>query len=244
YTPNAGFIGSESFSYTIEDAFGAQAQANVSIMVIDPNEAPLASDDAAVTDQNQSVTIDVLANDSDPDGDVLTVASFTQPANGSVMQDGDALIYTPNEGFFGADSFSYVVSDGQGGEAMAQVNVTVNERDPADNQAPVANPDAASGFASELITVDVLANDFDPDGDPITVIGIDQITAAPTDITINGDGTISFRISATCSGRNLYRYTIADPFGLTSSALIEVNRISSITDEAGVATDSDLNCIL
>jgi len=242
YTPAAGFVGSDSFSYTIEDGFGGQASANVSVVVNDPNSVPLAVDDSASTIAGQPVSIAVLANDSDPDGDALQIASFTQPMNGSVTQQGELLVYTPAAGFSGVDSFSYVVFDSRGGEASAGVAVSVT--DPAQNRPPVANPDSASGPASDVIMVDVLANDFDPDGDALTVIRVDQITAAPTEITINPDGTIGFRISATCSGKNLYRYTIADPFGATASALVEVNRTSAQSSGLAADDESELNCIL
>jgi outer membrane protein OmpA-like peptidoglycan-associated protein len=242
YTPAAGFVGSDSFSYTIEDGFGGQAQANVSVVVRDPNTAPQAADDAASTPAGQPVSIAVLSNDSDPDGDALQVISFTQPNSGAVVQDGDVLVYTPADGFSGVDGFSYVVSDNRGGEASAEVTVTVT--DPAQNRPPVANPDAATGPAGEVILVDVLANDFDPDGDPLTVISVSQITAAPSEITINEDGTIGFVISATCSGRNVFRYTIADPSGATASALVDVNR--SAGEQSGLTVDeeSELNCLL
>jgi len=243
YTPENGFIGSDSFSYTVDDGFGGQAQANVSIVVTDPNQAPVAGDDSATTSAGQPVTIDVLENDTDADGDLLNIASFNQPANGSVSQDGEALAYTPNEGFAGMDSFTYLVSDGRGGEATGQVSITVSA-DPIENRPPVANPDSASGSADQVILVDVLANDFDPDGDPLTVISVDQISAAPSTVTINADGTLGFEISATCSGRNLYRYTIADPSGATASALVTVTRASSNGGDSGTAANADLNCIL
>ncbi|AKS41471.1 Ig-like domain-containing protein [Wenzhouxiangella marina] len=241
YTPNAGFTGSDSFSYTVEDSFGGQAQANVAIVVIEPNAAPAAEDDSAVTQTGQAVSIDVLANDSDPDGDALTITGFGQPANGTVSLDGERLVYQPAEGFSGSDSFSYTVGDGRGGEATAQVTVQVN--DPAANRPPVANPDAASGPGGVPIVVDVLANDFDPDGDPLTVLGVERLSLAATEITINADGTVTFVISPNCNGRNLFRYTIADPSGATSSALIYVTRTGATGEGAETAGDSELNCI-
>lgn len=238
YTPAAGFVGTDSFSYTIEDGFGGQASAVVSVVVSSSNAAPVAQDDSATTQRDTQVSIDVLANDSDADGDPIEIVSFTQPANGSVSQQGDQLVYEPAAGFSGNDQFSYTISDGRGGEDSASVSITVL----SENRPPVANPDSASGPAGVPIVVDVLANDFDPDGDELTVISVVRISAAGADIVINDDGTVSFTISATCNGDNLFRYTISDPFGATDSALVRVTRTGGSGTQA--AGDSELNCIL
>ena len=94
----------------------------------------MAVDDLAGTDPGDAVTIDVLANDSDPDGNVLTISAVSDPANGTAVIDtkgtpsplDDEITYTPDMGFTsGADSFSYTVDDGSGGTATAAVEVTV-----------------------------------------------------------------------------------------------------------------------
>ena len=95
----------------------------------EPNNPPEAVDDSADTPQNMAVDIDVLANDSDPDGDALSVASVTDPANGVVLINGDnTIVYTPDADFFGEDTFTYVVSDGRGGMDTATVTVLVVRR--------------------------------------------------------------------------------------------------------------------
>ncbi len=90
------------------------------------NQPPVAQDDVATTAFGTAVTIEVLANDSDPDGDPLTVVSVTTPANGAAEINADQTVtYTPNAGFSGTDSFGYTISDGREGTASATVTVTV-----------------------------------------------------------------------------------------------------------------------
>jgi PKD repeat protein len=91
------------------------------------NDPPTAADDAAEMDEDTAVTIDVLANDSDPDGDALAVASVTQGAHGTVSSDGSSVTYTPEAGWTGDDTFTYVATDGSLESNAATVTVTVRE---------------------------------------------------------------------------------------------------------------------
>jgi hypothetical protein len=129
YRPNNGFIGSDSFTYTISDGRGGSDTATVRVTVNPrPNRPPDARDDRASTGRNLSVRIDVVANDSDPDGDPISVAGVTQPANGTVVNNGDGTVtYTPRSGFEGNDTFMYTLSDGRGGSDTARVRVTVGD---------------------------------------------------------------------------------------------------------------------
>lgn len=122
YTPQADFAGSDSFSYTVSDGAGGSANAQVSITVQRPNRAPLAVDDRYVVGGFSRNTLNVLANDSDPDGNSLSIASFTQPAFGTITREGNVLVYQGN-GFFTATTFSYTISDGAGGTATATVTL-------------------------------------------------------------------------------------------------------------------------
>lgn len=123
YAPAPGFAGSDSFTYTISDGL-AQASALVTVTVR-VNQPPVATNDAATTDEGSAVTIAVLANDRDANGDLLAVTGASQGANGSVTHTATAVTYTPNLGFKGVDSFAYAVSDGRGGTASAVVTVQV-----------------------------------------------------------------------------------------------------------------------
>ena len=121
-----------------------------------------------------AVAIEVLANDTDPNGDDLTITASDSPtANGgttAINDNGtpgdptdDFIDYTPATGFAGTDTFTYTIDDGNGGTDTATVTVTVN------NAAPVANDDAVSTPTDTALAIDVLANDSDPNGDQLTI---------------------------------------------------------------------------
>jgi len=233
YTPSAGFTGNDSFSYTVEDGFGGQASATVTVTVQSANEPPVVGDLSASTLRNQPVDIDVLAEASDPDGDELSIAGFSQPGNGTVTQTGGVLRYLPDDEFVGSDNFTFTIGDGRGGEASATVVIDVAFA----NRAPVANPDEATTPAGQPVAVDVLANDFDPDGDPLEIVDVVQWYGRPADFTINGDGTITFNVSDSCNGLSRFRYTITDPSGATATANVEVTRLDgggSSTEDAAI----------
>ena len=131
YTPNPGYSGPDSFRFNA--VYGrASVEATVSITVnpAAPNQNPIAQNDSATTRRNTAVSIAVLANDSDPEGQALTVTAVTQAANGTVTitNGGTQVSYVPRNGFTGNDSFTYTVSDGNGGLATATVTVTVNKK--------------------------------------------------------------------------------------------------------------------
>jgi VCBS repeat-containing protein len=168
YTPAAGFIGEDSFGYTIGDGFGGEAAASVSLTVNRVNHLPLAGDDIISLSEDQVLTVNLLANDSDPDNDTLTIVTAGDPLHGTVAigANGD-VTYTPDPNYFGADSFDYTISDGHNGTATATVTIAIA----AENDAPlvaaplidrVVNLNQAFSFA-------VPAGSFtDPDGDPLT----------------------------------------------------------------------------
>jgi hypothetical protein len=163
YTPAANFWGTDAFTYVIVDGQGASDTASVAVTVTPVADPPDAVNDAAGTPEDTPITINVLANDVDPDGDVVTLTSATQPANGTTAIVAGKVKYTPAANFNGPDSFSYDVSDGHGGVDTATVSVTVSPvNDPPTIQAIT---DKTVSWGS-LLTVTPTANDVD--GGPLS----------------------------------------------------------------------------
>lgn len=127
FTPDPDANGLVTFSCTITDAQGATSVATASVQVgVTPvNDAPVAADDSAEVDENGSVVIDVVANDDDVDGDTLTVSGASGATKGSLSVSGGTVTYTPDVDTIGADSFTYTVTDGNGGSDTATVLVTI-----------------------------------------------------------------------------------------------------------------------
>ncbi|MDH4874023.1 Ig-like domain-containing protein [Pseudomonas sp. BN515] len=151
------------------------------------NQAPIAVADSAGTALGTPVSINVLANDSDPDGNMpLAIANLTQPAsgNGSVSANGAVVTYTPPAGLTSplTATFSYQARDSLGAlSAPATVTVTV-----AGNQPPVVVDDSASTTAPNPVTINVLANDSDPEGSALTVASLAQPPVGQGSVTSNG----------------------------------------------------------
>ena len=208
YTPDANFNGTDTISYEIADGNGGTSTASVTVTVNAVNDGPVAADDSATTNEDTAVIIDVLSNDSDIDGDTLSVTSASA-ANGFVAINVDGTLeYTPNANFNGTDTISYEIVDGNGGTSSASVTVTVN----AVNDGPVASDDSASTNEDVAVTIDVLSNDSDIDGDSLTVT---SASAANGSVTINVDGTLEYTPNANFNGTDTISYEIADGNGGT-----------------------------
>ncbi len=222
YTPNANFNGTDTIIYTISDGNGGFSTATVTVTVGAQNDPPVALDDAATTNEDTPVTIAVLGNDSDLDGNPLTVVSATAP-NGTVTINPDGTVtYTPNANFNGVDTITYTISDGNGGFATATITVVVAPV----NDAPVAANDTATTPEDAPVTVAVLANDSDVDGDPLTV------TSASTpdgQVVINPDGTITFTPNPNFNGTTTVTYVISDGNGGTATATLTLT-VAAVND--------------
>jgi len=240
YTPDADFNGTDTFAYTVSDGNGGTAIAEVTVSVAMVNEAPVAQDDAATTGEDMPVTVSVLDNDSDPDEDRLTIESLTRPVHGTAVRSGESVIYTPTRDSNGTDSFTYTVSDGNGGTATARVEITIAPI----NDPPVGRDDATATVEDTPTTVDVLVNDSDVDGDALTVGSVSQ----PDNGTVVNDGdAVTYEPDPEFNGVDRFTYTVADGNGGTATATVTVTVTptndppvaqddSAVTDEGTLVT--------
>lgn len=247
FQADAGYSG----SYPLVIGYATQTGAS-STLSISVNRAPVAHSDTAATSAATPVTIAVRSNDTDADGDSLTVTGVSQGAQGSVVIDAITgnPVYAPNSGFSGNDSFTYTISDGNGGSATASVTVTV-QAVPAGNQPPVAVADAISVAEGSTATVlvggspSLLANDTDPDGNPLVALLVTG--PAHGTLTLNANGTFSYTHdgSETTSDSFTYRASDGQAMGNIVTVSITVTPVNdapvAVADQLMVATDIPLS---
>lgn len=195
------------------------------------NRAPTPEDDFATTDENQAVTIDVLANDSDPDGDAIAVNQVGAASNGTTTLNGNGTVtYEPDAGFSGTDSFEYEVCDYEPKCASATVTVLVND----ENLAPTANDDVATTEEATPVTIQVLANDTDPENEPLSIGTFSQ--GSNGSVTDNGDGTLTYSPDEGFTGADSFTYEACDPPGLCDEATVTVTVNPGPTGGSGKVT--------
>jgi len=222
FTPTAGFTGTTSFNYTISDGFGGTSTATVKIDVF--NNPPIVTNDTYNMRPNQVLSVaapGLLANDSDPDGDTLSVVTLdVSGLRGSITPFADGhFSFTPTVGFAGTTSFKYTVSDGAGGTATGTTTINVV------NAAPVAVNDSYAMHTNKTLSIaapGLLANDRDADGDPLQVTSL-NVTGLQGTLSPFADGHFSFTPTAGFTGTTSFNYTISDGFGGTSTATVKID---------------------
>jgi len=168
-----------------------------------------------------SIILDVLANDSDPDGDPISILSTTFPSNGTVTINpfNDFVTYIPNESFVGIDTFEYTIRDhpptGDFLTDSAIVTITITTI----NTSPNAVDDAIIITTKTVVNIPVLDNDLDPDGDSLTISNVTQ--GAKGTVTTDGN-TITYTPSKKLNKSDFFNYTITDGKGGTSTATVTI----------------------
>lgn len=233
YTPTLNFHGVDSFTYVASDGAFNSDPVTVTITVRPLNDPPLAQADVATTDEDVTVTLAVLTNDRDADGDALIITAVTTPQQGSVTQNSDGtLLYTPAANRCGADEFSYTVADPSGATATATVAITVT----CINDPPIAHDDTAETDAATPVTIAVLANDLDVDGDALAVAQV----GAPGhgSATATADQRVTYTPAPGFSSTDHFTYTICDAGALCATAVVTV--AVNQTNQPPVAVDDEL----
>jgi len=226
---DADTVTSFSVTYDVVDEQDNRTASVIRVRVVppgEPNRPPIARPDAARTPFETEVSIQAVANDSDPDGDTIRVESITsQPANGTATVDpvsGD-VIYVPAEGYSGTDRLSYLLVDGLGARSVGEVLIGVLSP-PEPNQDPVAIDDSYITVATgETIEMPVLANDRDPDGDQLRVSSFTVPTLGEVERTIDGRLlTYTAPLQSATDEVVEFSYSITDGKGGSATANISV----------------------
>jgi hypothetical protein len=214
YTPNSGFSGRDTFSYTVTDPQGNKVTGTVTVDV--GTSDPVALGTAVATAPNTAINVAVLNFAADLSGAALGVSGVTQGANGSVVLNADGTVtYTPNSGFSGTDAFTYSVTDGQGNTATATVSVSVGPA-PA-----VALTAGASTTPATPVTIAVADFASASPGDTLTVTGVTQ--GANGSVVLNPDGTVTYTPNSGFTGIDTFTYTVTDKFGAQSTGTVSVS---------------------
>ncbi|HHF2969047.1 TPA: tandem-95 repeat protein, partial [Vibrio alginolyticus] len=237
YTPNDNFHGTDSFTYIVTSG-GVSEFTTVNVDVTPVNDAPVAKDDTAVTDEDTPVTIDVLPNDTDIDGDKLSIQSASVPSEQGTVEIVDGkLVFTPAENFHGDAEITYTITDGALTD-QATVTVTVN----AVNDTPVvesniADQTLAEDFTPYTIDLNTAFSDVDnADGElTFSVSGNSNIQVAIV------NGIVTFTPTADWNGSEILTFTATDPSGESVSQTVNftVAPVADIVaDKATVVEDT------
>ncbi|HEY3403912.1 MAG TPA: Ig-like domain-containing protein, partial [Ohtaekwangia sp.] len=267
FTPVTDYSGNAQLSYTVNDDIGQTSNtATITITVNNINDTPVANDDAATTSEETPVNVNVLTNDTDPDGNgTINVATVDLDITAGGIQttnttdDGvwsvasGVVTFTPESDFTGPTSLDYTVNDNAGATSnAATISITVsNSNDP-----PVAVDDATTTTEETLVTLNVVSNDTDPDGNGTinaatvdlntTTGGIQNTASSNGSWSVNSSGVVSFTPALNFTGPATLDYTVNDNAGATSSVgtitinVTNTNDPPEAVDDATTTTEETL----
>jgi gliding motility-associated-like protein len=267
FTPVANYNGTvPTINYTVTDGQGGSDSGALAITVAALNDAPLAVNDNVTTFEDTPINGNVLANDSDPDGNSLTVTQFTIagvtgtftagttatiPGVGTVVVNADGTFtFTPVTNYNGTvPAITYTVSDGNGGTDTADLTLIVT----AVNDAPTAAPDTATVNEDTPATGNVLTNDTDAEGNTLTVTQISFTVNGTTytypagttatipgvgTIVVNSNGTYTFTPNANWNGTvPVITYTVSDGNGGIDTETLSIT-VAAVNDAPNAVTDN------
>lgn len=224
YTPNSGFIGTDTFLYEVCDNDSLCDSATVTVYIDPPpNEPPIAEDDTETTFINIPVDIIILDNDYDPDGVLVisTIEIISTPTHGIVTINPDGSnTYVPNTDYVGNDTYEYKVCDDDGACDTATVLIIIN---PIPNLPPVAVDDYATTQVDIPVEIEVMNNDYDTDGTlvPSSVVVIGNPSNGTT-VVDSGTGVVTYTPDTGYTGTDTFEYEVCDNDGLCDEAVVTV----------------------
>jgi hypothetical protein len=222
YQPATNFSGVANLTYIVADTLGLTDTGTILVTINPINDDPLVAGENISTSGGGSINVDVLNNDSDPDGDLLSVISADTTEGTVSIEDDFTLIYQPSMGFEGETEVNYVVSDSNGGTAEGLLVITVSN----ENIAPTAANDTYTLFANTLLGIDksggLLINDTDVNND-LLVVNTTPITLPSSGtLDLDDDGSFTYSPNTDFVGVDSFTYQISDPGLLTDSATVNI----------------------
>ena len=236
YTPNADYNGQDTFDYTVFDGTDTDT-GTVTVTVTAVNDAPVALDDTATTNEDTAVDVNVVTNDTDTEGDTLSVTAVTTPSNGTaaiVSGSTTTVTYTPNADYNGQDTFDYTVFDGTDTDT-GTVTVTVT----AVNDAPTAVDDNAATAEDTAVDIIVVANDIDAEEDTLSVTSVTTPSNGTAAIVSGNTTTVTYTPDTDFNGQDTFDYTVFDGTGTdTGTVFVTVGRPAKPTGLSDIAGDT------
>ncbi|MDM8532269.1 Ig-like domain-containing protein [Anaerolineales bacterium HSG25] len=223
YTPTLNFNGVISLIYIVSDG-SLSDTSNITITVEPVNDAPQAEPDSVTTTEDTAVLITPLINDTDSDGDTLSISKlYTQTKiHGQAAISGSTeIIYTPTLNFNGVVSLTYIVSDSSLTDTTT-VTITVTPV----NDTPIARADVATTPQDTAVSIPVLDNDSDPENDPLNLLQIMEAATHGT-TTVEADGTVSYTPEAGYVGLDSFVYRVGDGNGGVATAEVTISVTAS-----------------
>lgn len=230
YVPQPNYFGTDSFTFTVSDGTNTSSVATVGLTITPVNDAPVASSKSLSVVANTSVNFTIGA--ADVEGDPLTFTVTSGPLNGTLTGVAPSLRYTPRAGYVGADSFSFVASDGTVASAPAVVTFSVT----APLGTPVANPLTIT--LNEDSSAAITLAGTDPDGGTLSYL----VTQAPTKGTLTGTApNLVYRPAANYAGPDSFLYTVSD--GTLTSAPALASITVNPANDAPTAVNKNLTIV-
>ena len=249
YTPKADYAGPDSLAFRVDDGKGGTATAVANITVKPLDDPPIANDDTITTRRNVPATRRVLANDSDPDGDPLTITAVTQGSNGSVTTDGQTVTYTPNDDFTGSDSFTYTISDGNSTDT-ATVTVRVRERRPRADLSIDKAVTSAEFKAGQQATYTLTAiNSGSADATNVTVTDtipapLTLVSATPSQGTpCTGNPTVTCSLGTISGGQSATVTIVVDIPSSATGVVSNTAVVASPDDNVQSSSDTETTAV-
>ena len=231
YVPAPDYFGSDSFVYRAVDPLGESAATTVTLSVVGVNDVPVARSDTFIVQPGQVLSRNVLLNDSDADGEIITAELTFDESDGVVNLASDGtLTYDPG-GFAGSTEFYYVARDASTSSAEVQVSLIVNGQPSAVADGYVVIED---GILTASAALGLLGNDSDPEGDTIVAIKTSDVSNGVLALAI--DGSFAYTPAPDFSGTDSFSYVVSDGFQASPSAVVTIS-VQPVNDPPDVVDD-------